>query len=966
MKRLGRVAKARWWVPVLIGLLGLGAGVVLIRARNDSIKPIFEAQALYAVPPSASNGLQQTGSQDSLRSAVERAIEANTELLAESKGLGTVTSDQENFSIVFAARGRDPESATALAEELRTNFVLAEFGAVEINARMELLLVDAIEVKEALDALEPVVPTTAPAIVLDATTQARLDFLLIQVGALTTQSARLVGDLVLAETGEDRNGTVAEIQEQIDLAKEKLAAIYLELETIPTYDPSMLDAARSEGPAQSQGAADGGTTEPRTGQEGAPTATNRDEVAIPEDEDLIGPEWDTAALEDRYAELQADYEALFIDSLNGETGDLDPVRVEETTPSVIPPAVAGGAGFGLGALLAMAGIFLINRIRKPFFVPGDLAPLPVMAEIPVLKGDSGGRLANRRLRRRRGAIQAFRGSMIGVLESRPGPMSIGLTGVKTAPVETRAVMSELAASLGAADRNVLVIDVDFRPVRAATAAVGGATLAGILDLARIDQEGASSQLKQVLMDGPDDHGSTWRLLPAGNLVMDPTDVILSRPFGQLLAEAVTHTDLVLIAVPENGATLADSLYQQLDGVVAVCRSRATRERDLEGLAARLEDRRAELLGGVLLVGKRRRSGGRFSWLNPKRWVANISLPRWRKRRKGNSQIAGASRKFSTDDSYGATGPAGAIKLAKPAELVETAKPAGATKPLVPHRIKSRLAKARVRVRMPTSRWRALPNFLVIGAQRSGTSSLYKYLGQHPSVVPSIRKETEFLTSRHAEGEKWYRAHFPLERDTTDHLDGGRRLTFEADPSYLLDPRAPLRASLLLPDSKVIVLLRDPVARAISHYNHNVRIGLEEASLAEALDLEQDRLQGEVERMAQDPEYPAKQFLRYSYTTRGMYAEQLERWLEFYPSDRVRVVHSEDLFKDTADVYQWLLEFLELEPWHPVAFENFSYTGNGSDNGRVRVVDEAVVARLREQFAPHNERLYDLIDQDFGW
>jgi hypothetical protein len=937
--------------------------VVLIRARNEAIKPVFEAQALYAVPASSAGSSRGEQSQETLRSAVERAIDANAELVAE--GNGTVSADQENFSIVFAARGRDPESATTLAEELRTNFVVAEFGAVEVNARMELLLADAVEVKQALDALEPVVATTAPEVVLDATTQARLDFLLIQVGALTNESARLVGDLVLAETGEDRNGTPAQIQEQIDSVKDKLEAIYLELETIPSYDPSMLDAARSEGPGQAQGSNSGGTTATtRAVDGGAPTVTNRDEVFIPDDEDLIGPEWDSGALEDRYAELQADYEALFIDSLNGETGELDPVRVQETTASLIPPMVAGGAGFGLGALLAMAGIFLINRVRKPFFVPGDLAPLVVLAEIPILKDDSGGHRANRRLQRRKQAIQQFRGSMIGVLESRSAPMAIGLSGLKTAPNETRAVAAELAASLGAADRNVLVIDVDFRPVQAPIAAAGSITLAGILDLARVDQEAANSQLKQVLNDGPEDHG-TWRLLPAGNLGVDPTDVILSRPFGQLLAEAVTHTDLVLVPVPEEGsATLSDSLFQRLDGVVAVCRSRFTRERDLVSLASRLVDRRAELLGGVLLVGKRSRSGGHLSRFNPRGGLSSLRARRARRRQKANSPVA------KSGNAKGTGVPGAQASLAtrpgEPAKSPGQAKPVAAKKwAASSHRMKSRLARARVRVRMPTSGWRSLPDFLVVGAQRSGTSSLYKYLGQHPSVVPSIRKETEFLTSRHSEGERWYKAHFPISHGA-NHSEGGRRLTFEADPSYLLDPRAPLRASLLVPDAKIIVLLRDPVARAISHYNHNVRIGQEHATLGEALDLEQDRLQGEVERMAQDPEYPAKQFLRYSYTTRGMYAEQLERWLQFYPSDRVRVVHSQDLFSDTAAVFQWLLDFLELPAWQPSTFGNFSYTGDANDNGRVRILDRVVMDRLKEQFAPHNQRLYDLIDQDFGW
>lgn len=287
------------------------------------------------------------------------------------------------------------------------------------------------------------------------------------------------------------------------------------------------------------------------------------------------------------------------------------------------------------------------------------------------------------------------------------------------------------------------------------------------------------------------------------------------------------------------------------------------------------------------------------------------------------------------------------------------------KAMVPMPYLSRLARARVRLRMPTSRWRALPDFLVIGAQRSGTSSLYKYLGQHPSIVPSLRKETEFFTARHSAGEAWYRAHFPLQA-RHDNLENGRQLTFEADPSYLFDPRAPLRAKTLVPEAKIVVLLRDPVARAVSHYNHNRRIGQETFSLSEALDLEDDRLRGEVERMWLDPFYPAKSYHRYSYMTRGIYVEQLERWLELFSADRIKVIHSDDLFTRPAEVYGDLLRFLDVPAWEPLTFTNFSSNGRPQfPNGKVGQALRQV-ARLSELFAPHNERLYQVTGRDFGW
>jgi hypothetical protein len=957
MRRFLRVAAARWWIPLLVGLLAMGGGVVALRARNASITPQFEAQAFFKVQQ-GSSGQRTEQSQDTLRSAVDRAIEANQDLLR--KGNATVSSDQENFSIVFSARDSEREGAADLAEQLRTNFVVAEFGAVQIEERMELLLAEAIEVSLALDALEPPVSTTVPAPVLDATTQARLDFLLIQVGALTSQSAKLVGDLVLAETGEDRNGTPSEIQSQIDSVKEKLAAIYAELATIPGYDPEMLEEAQAQGRSPGQtgqaggqagqqiaGGGDGG----RGGESaGGPIQSAQTDVSIPEDESEIAPGFQQSALEERYAAIKADYEKLFVASLTGATGDLDPAEVRDATPEVLPLILGAGVGFGLGVLLAIASLFFIGRVRKPVWATADLAPLPVLADIPLAPSHPGPRFGRRRTARHRRAIQDFRGSMIGLLASRSQSISVGLEGVRAPSRAVDNLVEEVGASLQAADRNVLVIDVDFRPE--GPDPVSTPTTASLLELIRLDPEAASSQLKEVFNEaGPGPSG--LRMLPAGHSKAEPSDIILARPFGQLLKEALTYADVVMLRIPE-GKIVADSLYQRLDGVVAVCRARRARERDLVKMAIRLGERRADLIGAVLLRGRRRHffpggesgiskgQGDRFLWLgrlDPRKLKGRL-WPR-----------------------YGL--PSRKLEPAVPGE--ESAREAATTGVGLRERAKqwislpnrSRLARARVRLRMPTSQWRALPDFLVIGAQRSGTSSLFKYLGHHPSISPSIRKETEYFTRRHSLGEAWYRAHFPL---AERFKNGGRHLSFEADPSYLLDPRAPLRASDLVPDAKLIVVLRDPVTRAISHYKHNVRIGQEKATLEEALDREGERLAGEVERMWQDPGYPATQYLRYSYATRGLYAEQLERWLEFFPSSSLRIVKSEDLFRNPSQVLTGLLDFLEVAPWQPNGFANASSAR--SETGQVP--PETVVERLRSYFMPYNLKLYSLVGEDFGW
>lgn len=284
----------------------------------------------------------------------------------------------------------------------------------------------------------------------------------------------------------------------------------------------------------------------------------------------------------------------------------------------------------------------------------------------------------------------------------------------------------------------------------------------------------------------------------------------------------------------------------------------------------------------------------------------------------------------------------------------------------PKRARRKILNARFGARVPTSNLRALPDFLIIGAQRGGTSSLYRYLGDHPQIVPSLRKETEYLSRRYASGISWYKAHFPLRARLVGRtrLTGTKTLTFEATPDYIYYTHAPARAAAILPEAKIIVLLRDPVERAHSHYQHMVRLGFETMTFEEALAAEENRIQPDLDALDLDPLHYCRDSLRFSYVSRGFYLDQLTGWMEHFPRERFMIASSEDFFADPAGVYREILSFLDLRSWTPANLANFSYPSGRTE--RASSIDAATRHRLVDIFRPHNERLFAFLDRDLGW
>ncbi len=246
-----------------------------------------------------------------------------------------------------------------------------------------------------------------------------------------------------------------------------------------------------------------------------------------------------------------------------------------------------------------------------------------------------------------------------------------------------------------------------------------------------------------------------------------------------------------------------------------------------------------------------------------------------------------------------------------------------------------------------------PHFMIIGTQKGGTNSLYHYLVQHPQIVPATQKEIHFFSLNYQKGWPWYQSQFP------EKVDGIHVLTGEGSPYYLFHPHVPQRVYQDCPQTKLIVLLRNPVDRAISHYYWEVKLGFESLSFPEAISQEPQRLQGELEKLAQDPNYYSYNHQHFSYLSRGIYLHQLQRWLQFFPKQQFLFLHSEAFYANPKAVVNQVFQFLDLEPYllpdYPII--------NANAYPQVSVT---LRQQLTEYFNLYNQQLSDLLNQDFNW
>jgi hypothetical protein len=258
----------------------------------------------------------------------------------------------------------------------------------------------------------------------------------------------------------------------------------------------------------------------------------------------------------------------------------------------------------------------------------------------------------------------------------------------------------------------------------------------------------------------------------------------------------------------------------------------------------------------------------------------------------------------------------------------------------------------------------LPDFYIIGVQKSGTTSLYDCLCQHPGIINRLNKEIHFFnnSTRRKMGINFYKAYFSSKynKHQIEKQIGYYPLECEATP-FFLHPWVPKFVYEVTPNAKLILIVRNPIDRALSHYYHNKTRGRENLSFADAINLEEERINNDLKGLMINPEHSANAFITYSYCYRGYYDEQLKNWLNFFPLENIHIVNFTDFIYDEVNVCNQIFKFLNLP-----SFEIPETKKSNSGKYTNRTIEVELYNQLFDKFYPHNQRFFEIINQDFGW
>ena len=261
----------------------------------------------------------------------------------------------------------------------------------------------------------------------------------------------------------------------------------------------------------------------------------------------------------------------------------------------------------------------------------------------------------------------------------------------------------------------------------------------------------------------------------------------------------------------------------------------------------------------------------------------------------------------------------------------------------------------------THNFHILPDFLIIGTAKGGTSSLYDYLMEHPCVGKSLTKQIHFFDRYFDRKISWYKVCFPFvwEKFFIEKIKKKKFSTGEATAHYMTHPLAAERAFMVVPNAKIIVLLRNPVDRAYSHYNMEKAHNKEELSFEEAIEKEPERIKGEFEEMLLNKNNFGHNYPHRSYIKSGEYLEQIKKWATFFPKENIFYIKSEEFNKNPSKIFNDVLEFLGLPLFKLQEYKKIRVRKYEKMNASTR-------KKLIEYFKPHNRKLYDFLNRDFEW
>lgn len=562
MSRLLRLLRTRWWLVLGVALLNVWIAGYLTDLRNREL-PEWDAIAPVVYSP-------RLGEVDDepvlarLQADAEGARESTSDLLEAREGLfgwetAAIEADERSQRLLFVGRGDTPEQAEAEAEELRQRFTEAGFldeaRIGELDNQLDLILDELGLLRQRIDAATATEP-------IDPQDELRRTLLDDEAGALRSRHAGLSGQL-LGPPPEGR--TIESIQEEMELIRQRLAEIQAELATLPAP------------PAQ----ADGG-----------------------EDEDAPPPEESLPTTIDRlqYEQLQAVYQELFIRRLEAESGgSTQPITVHESSLQPTRKGLNQALGALVGVAAALFGLAMTDRARDLVWSASDadgvsvlqgLPPRPVFTSLArpwYLRSPPG---------ERKSGIQKLR-SVVEVLEG-DGGVAIGISGISSSAEDVHELAADLAVSLAVSGRQVLLIDADVD--QSSRLVEFGRDRVALSELLRVpvDRQGDGGRELETQLLESTEVITNLRAVPAGRHQLDAADT-LSRPeFGALLDTARRMFDLIIVSGAPASEPGAHVLSQRLDAMILMGSAGQTAVSSVVAVTRSLTDRRARLLGFVLL------------------------------------------------------------------------------------------------------------------------------------------------------------------------------------------------------------------------------------------------------------------------------------------------------------------------------------------------------------------------------
>jgi hypothetical protein len=250
-------------------------------------------------------------------------------------------------------------------------------------------------------------------------------------------------------------------------------------------------------------------------------------------------------------------------------------------------------------------------------------------------------------------------------------------------------------------------------------------------------------------------------------------------------------------------------------------------------------------------------------------------------------------------------------------------------------------------------------FMIIGAPKCGTGSLYNYVVQHPQVVPAAAPDLHFFDDHFDKGEAWYRRQFPLLERPPEEIAQEGLITGEVTSFYLFHPLVPERVKAMCPNAKFLILVRNPTDRAYLHFRDAVDAGMEKLAFFPAIKVEAKRLERGRFNLQDNPYATWERAKEHSYISQGLYAEQVRRWLEFFPLNQFLFLESETFFEKPVETASEVYEFLGLPPHTAEYLEPPAANPFAKLTGDTRL-------HIDNFFSRYNRDFYRVVKKNFGW